>query len=331
MLASYATTFLLWLLFTIPLCLFSSPPLRVSVFSESNGAGLERDRTILADALKGLGHIVEEKETFKTDPQNGVIADIHIYFEKIDARCLPSARLNWFIPNPEFYTQDLALLDKIDLVLCRTREAERIFQGLNKATFFLGFTSLDRYDPSVDKNFGCFLHLAGASRTKNTPLVIDFWKGNLYLPPLLLIHHGAKLLTEQYNIRWISSRVPEDSLKYIQNYHGIHLCPSIAEGYGHYIMEAMSTGAVVITTDAPPMNEFISDKRLLVPYSHSSSHTLGTAYFPTTQQLADVVYNCLNLSPEECKKIGETNRQTFLQKKREFHENLKRLFQTQVN
>ncbi|MES2199112.1 MAG: glycosyltransferase [Chlamydiota bacterium] len=62
----------------------------------------------------------------------------------------------------------------------------------------------------------------------------------------------------------------QEDLRKIQNKTGIHLCPSEVEGFGHCIFEALSTGAVVITTDAPPMNEFIKDPRCLVPFSHSA-------------------------------------------------------------
>ena len=39
----------------------------------------------------------------------------------------------------------------------------------------------------------------------------------------------------------------------------VHICPSAREGFGHYINEARSVGAVVLTIDAAPMSEFVVD------------------------------------------------------------------------
>ncbi len=307
----------------------SSSQLRINVFSVSNGVGLERDRKILADALRELGHLVQERETHKSLSEQ-ITADVHIYFEIIDENRLSEARLNWFIPNPEYYFQGPAILDKIDLILCRTHQVERIFQDLDRPTYFLGFTSLDRYDNRIDKDFHSFLHLAGASPTKNTKAVVDLWQNNRYLPLLTVIRHNIDPPLAQHNVHWFSSRIAEEPLLYFQNYHGIHLCPSTAEGYGHYIMEAMSTGAVVITTNGAPMNEFIADDRCLVPYSSTAPQALGTAYFANANQLASVVFRLLHLPLDELKKIGTTNRKVYLRKTKEFHDNLRNLFESEA-
>lgn len=37
------------------------------------------------------------------------------------------------------------------------------------------------------------------------------------------------------------------------------LCPSIMEGYGHYINQARAASGMIITTDAAPMNELVED------------------------------------------------------------------------
>ncbi len=303
----------------------SPSQLKINVFSVSNGVGLERDRRILADALRDLGHEVQEKETYRSG--FGELADINIYFEIIDPNCLASARLNWFIPNPEYYLQERYLLERMDLILCRTRHAEGIFRALNRPTYFLGFTSLDRGDKGIVKDFHSFLHLAGASVTKNTDAVAQLWRNNLSLPNLVIIRHGIYPPFEQENFKWFSYKVPENELVDFQNSRGIHLCPSIAEGFGHYIMEAMSTGAVVITTNAPPMNEFITDERCHIPYFRTSPLALSTAYFTSTDQMADVIDKLTCLPIDELKKIGECNRLAYEQKTQEFHDNLRNLLE----
>lgn len=325
---------LLFLLFNFILFLFCSftcfavsdstsfRPLKINVISEKNGKGLETDQQILSEAITKLGHDVTNLsfEEALWSP-----ADINIFFQLLVSEKFPLARLNWFIPNPEWYRQDIKLLDKVDLILCRTHEIERIFRNLNKQTYYMGFTSPDCYQGDIKKDYYQFFHLAGGSVQKGTIPIKDIWLSHPRLPLLTLIQYPTSFTSQQSNFNWISHRIPLEQLRLFQNQFGIHLCPSETEGFGHYIMEAMSTGAVVVTTDAPPMNEFIKDPRCLVPYTHSAPYYLGINYYVNAQELQNKIKALLKLTPEELSLIGLNNRSAYLQKKQEFYENLEEL------
>ena len=60
---------------------------------------------------------------------------------------------------------------------------------------------------------------------------------------------------QQDNIKYIDRRLTEDDLNTIMNSHGIHICTSSTEGFGHYINEAKSCKSVYI-----PVNELINSE-----------------------------------------------------------------------
>lgn len=296
--------------------------LKFNLISEFNGKGLEAHQRILAEAIEKLGHQVTKMSWNETQKSG---ADINIFFERIKSEKLSWAKINWFVPDPEWYTQDLKLLNKMDLIVCFTHEAERIFRGLNKATYYLGFTSVDCYQPEIQKDYFHFLHLAGEGFFRGTTVLQKIWLSNPYLPLLTVIRHPSDFVSQQSNLQWIPYRVPLEQLRLLQNQCGIHLCPTETEGFGHYIMEAMSAGCVVLTTNAPPMNEFIHDPRCLIAYSSVSPMNLGTSYHVDPKDLENKLAHLMSLPPTELASIGLNNRMIYLQKKQEFHENLKEL------
>ena len=88
------------------------------------------------------------------------------------------------------------------------------------------------------------------------------------LPPLTVVAWGP--LLERIERRWperewpsnvtiVRQKMPLPELRRLMATTGIHVCPSACEGFGHSINEARSLGAVVVTTDAPPMNELVTD------------------------------------------------------------------------
>lgn len=299
--------------------------LRINLFSSKNGKGLEASRQILKNELVQMGHIVEEKEWTEKKIKNCPQVDLNIFFERIIPKWLDCAAINWFIPNPEWYLQERSTLQRIDLILCRTHEVERIFNELNMRTYYIGFTSNDCFDPSIEKDFGLCLHVAGGSHQKGTPAIVKAWSERCGLNPVIILIQYSLRHRKAENVQWIQERLPLADLRLLQNGCGIHLCPSETEGFGHYLMEAMSTGAVVVTTDAPPMNEFIDDERCLVPYARTSLCRMATCYYVDSEQLAKKVEALMALSNDELKKMGEHNRALYLQKTEAFHENIKQL------
>lgn len=317
--------FLFLLLLLFPGLIFSQP-LRINVFASNNGKGLENSRRILKQELLEMGHIVIEKEFYEQVAPSDRYADINIFFEIINTHFLTYANANWFIPNPECYGQSQGLLNSIDLILCRTHEVERIFKNLGKETFYIGFTSQDCQDLFIDKDFYTYLHAAGGSPWKGTDAVVKTWKNDKTLPFIHILAHDYFPADKEPHINWMLKKIPLADLRLLQNRCGVHLCLSETEGFGHYLMEAMSTGAVVLTTDAPPMNEFIEDTRCLVPYTRLKAMHLGIRYFVDSFALGDVVRELMNLSEDELREIGQNNRENYIRKTQEFKDNLRQLF-----
>lgn len=333
MLQFFAILFFIVSSFLSPLINAEEPvSLTFNIISHSlqNGAGKEVDVLILKGELEKLGHQVNLFDYYKVDAVNP--ADINIFLAQFKSTWFSKARQNWFIPNAECCDATLEELQKFDLILCKTEECLKIFTPLNKNCYYLGFTSIDRYQPSTSKKFSKLLHVAGKSRMKGTGQILKAWRDEPGLPNLIMTKHSyiPPITKVPRNVKLVVKRVPSPTLLKWQNECGIHLCPSKTEGFGHYIMEAMSTGAVIVTTDAPPMNEFIKDKRCLVNYSSTGKKKFATIYNVDSYALAKTVRALQQLSNEELQTIGQFNRQEYLRRSVEFKHNLENLINRTV-
>ena len=322
-----------------------APTLNLIVWD--NGVGLSRDLRLLADALRRAGFDVhlspigrgKLRKWFRPLWMRGKLLsqrlrgggalrfDANIMLEHIRPEDMPAARLNFFIPNPEWcLPTDVDLLARVDAVLTKTRHAEAIFTARGCRVAPIGFTSEDRHDPQVARK-RTFFHLAGRSRNKGTQQLLALWRRHPEWPLLTVVQspREAKVLTpEAGNIDHRVDYIDDAELSRLQNGNWFHLCPSETEGFGHYLVEAMSVGAVTITTDAPPMNEMIAaDRGVLVDHARTDTQFLATTYYFDDAMMEAAIERVLSQDDSELAALGSRARDWFLQNDREFSDRLK--------
>jgi Glycosyl transferases group 1 len=311
-----------------------------------NGGGLSRDIDILSARLKHLGWRTafygrrtrrrpvslpaRALSRITRDIRRNAAAaailrppyELNLHLQDIyEGKFLLLAKRNILIPNQEWFSES-SLLPAIDEVWAKTRLAEQIFAGMGCRVRFLGWTGSDCRlpGPPIPRTVGA-LHIVGSSEQKGTEALLDVWSSHPEWPLLRVLRRNHDYLGKPIpwpsraccrNIQIISERVDEDSLKRMQNETAIHLCPSEAEGFGHIIVESMSVGALVITTDAPPMNEIITTANgLLVEAERSEAMRLGRRYFVSRDDLERKIAQALNMSERHRNSLGQSARAWF--------------------
>jgi glycosyltransferase involved in cell wall biosynthesis len=324
-------------------------PLRVRLIGKSNGVGLSRDFDLLAGALHALGCSISEQRCERRERRRrralrtwvaaqvrrwqrraggGTAAelpwDVNIMLEHVWPQFLHQARGNVLVPNPEWFDRrDRSFLAMFDQIWVKSRVAEDLFTALDAPACRIGFDSEDRYRPQIARRRE-FLHLAGRSPLKGTQRLLSLWRRHPGWPLLTVIEDAdmpdkSAAIAGCANIHYHRGYLADESLRDLQNAHRFHLCPSEAEGWGHYIAEAMSVGAVTLTTDAPPMNELVTAERgVLIAAQAVAHHNLARLVRFDEAALERAVERCLTLGTSEVDAMGAAARGWFLANKHSF-------------
>ena len=278
----------------------------INIYTSLNGVGLEQDANILKGILSKHTCYILDYIKRQRCFTNGDYA-LHLEIPRYDE--IEKNRVNILIPNAEWFDPKwLPKIKQFDMVFCKTFHAVEVFKKFHPNCVYTGFTSNDMFmDVAKDKKL---LHVEGKSMLKNTDALISAYQLHPELPNCLAI---SSRNTGKYNGLEFFERLPYEKLKVLLNACLIHICPSMYEGFGHYINEARSTGAVILTTDRPPMNEFITDKRFLVEGQRARVHNLVPLFKVNTIDLSNKIQAVFNMDFEELRQIGIENRKKYLQ------------------
>ncbi|ETV71422.1 hypothetical protein H257_13306 [Aphanomyces astaci] len=274
-------------------------------------------------------------------PHTAVILMNHYWDGLPDRHDFPSTKKLILMPNVEMYELQASHYHRVDYVLAKTKDAyQRITQWYdrddnNRRNTSVYYTSHTTSDPTVlakeaakadpvtysaaPRNWEnlTFFHANGHSTLKNTIELLDCWSSRPDFPPISIyssdggsndtywrhLRDGRPMLNVQYHSGVFVT--PPMYGKMMLETSAI-VCPSISEGFGHYINQARAAGALVLTTDGAPMNEFIDeasgalitgvwarwtgDKVLMGP---------GTEFNVEHELICDTVDRVLALTPAE--------------------------------
>lgn len=263
----------------------------INILACSNGVGISRDVEIIESILKPQGYDVDVNHTYKSRLKRHY--DLNIHLERFNPATFGMAHKNIMIPNQEWFEKAwLPVRNAFDVYFTKSRFADAIFSSIGCQTEFVGFTSADRYKPDIKKDSNHWIHVAGKSIQKQTDTIIRVWSKNPGFPHLTIVQDPKfwKPRPLLKNVTFMMDRVPFSVLDTMQNCYSVHVCTSSTEGFGHYIMEAMSMKGLVITTDGPPMNELVTEDRgILVKSSSQSSMHMSTKYLIDDRSLEEAV------------------------------------------
>lgn len=312
--------------------------LHINIISRSNGVGLDQDVDLIYKTLKNAGYKVSISHARSIPLWSYFLRrrtqyDANIFLERVFPRWFSSAKKNFLIPNQErFPRRHLKYLNNIDNILCKTRHALGIFSEYSRCQY-IGFTSEDRALPHIEMDYDSYLHLAGRSTLKGTETILDLWSKHPDWPKLTLIQCKENAPpTVPENVRLISRYLEKDDLLKELNSHGVHLCLSKSEGWGHYIVEAMSCEAIVITTDAPPMNEIVNRSLgVMVPYERQENRHLGVNFYADSKTLNVELTRLFKLKEEDKIKYGKNARNWYEQNHNTFISSFPSIIQKLLN
>ncbi|KDO34742.1 hypothetical protein SPRG_00804 [Saprolegnia parasitica CBS 223.65] len=290
------------------------------------------------------------------------------YIEGVPDRSdFPKTKKIVLMPNVEMFELKENEYHHADFVLCKTVDAyERLSQwyedfGNPRGTqvLYVQHTSSDpstvarlhalshpELPPIKPKDFNniTFFHAGGHSAQKSTRNVFECWRQRPHLPPIDVYSVNPDTKADFDGVFGDDGPPRSVRFHYGEDIEGpvfgrllleasVILCPSKMEGYGHYINQARASGALVLTTNGPPMNEFVAPgagvlikARTMKPNPNQLLSMYGAMEWDVPSDwICDAVETVLAMTPDERARSGRNGRRLYEKQLREFQANMRKL------
>lgn len=305
------------------------------IYYSRAGFGLSKDARILSEALAFLGHDVAVKELPKAGEGFGgkfneklqtlcmlfsmlffyrklqriflgkpTVVAIHL--EKIFYWKLFLHRHHVLIPNQEWFNpKQFSLLSFVDGIWAKTSFAVGIFAEFKSNICRIGFSSSVEPISTSAKTRDYFFSRVGMSRFRGAEVLVNLWRCHPEWPLLkLVIDNSCRPLNPPHNVEYLDIFLNYEDYIACSSAALFHIYATETEGFGHSIVEAMGSGAVVLVTDAPPMNEIANSTcALMVGSFYKGQKWFSPRFSVLPAELEAAVNKALQMSGEETQKI----------------------------
>lgn len=303
--------------------------MRIALITNLASPGLALDARLVREFLETRGHECEYVQFNDLAAPRGRY-DLAVSMEVAVPEFLEIAPRHWLFANPEWTKPEYhrTIQRSFDRVFAKTRDAERVLRERFTNVYYTGFLTQDRRDTSIERLPRC-LHIGGKSGFKNTNAVVAAWREYRYwdgsqLPELTVVSSSNMVEeTETPGVRFVR-KATDTEIAEMMNSHLFHLCPSAYEGWGHAVHEARGVGAVILSTDAPPMQEFGSPFH--VPSVRQRKNNLGMLQEVSPAAIREVVPRMLAQPNHVVARMQAEARARFVRGNEEFD----RLFEPHV-
>ncbi|MBU2495965.1 MAG: glycosyltransferase family 4 protein [Candidatus Omnitrophica bacterium] len=232
----------------------------------------------------------------------------------------------------DYYTaQTVPFFRLYDFLFCNTRRHYRVFQNHPQAFYIPWGTDLNLFKPrkrDYAKEGITFFHSAGLSPDrKGTDILVKAFR-EVRGDSKLIIHTQSqrtlkkhslahRLITQDPRVELIEKEVEAPGLYHLGD---VYVYPTRLEGIGLTIMEALASGLPVITTDAPPMNEFITQNiNGKLVEAASVEDRPANYYWPRTVVDVDSLREAMQFFVDNPGQIGEFQEQARLSAEQNFN------------